>query len=247
MSTQVAAVESLVRRNTADQLFDALRERILGHALPPGIHLVEAEIAREFRISTTPVREALQRLVQVGLADRQTARGVTVHRPTAAEVRDIFEMRMILEPAGLLDSARAMDAAGWNALDDILAEARKAIDAGQAGVSAALNARFHRGLSERARNQVLRDALRDLADRHRLGSLYGWSVVNHSGAEWEEHRAILAHARAGDVAGAAELLRLHIGRYLESAVAALERFERDRGELPALREGAAFAPRELVP
>lgn len=240
------SAEPLVRRNTAEQLFDALRERILSHALPPGIHLVEAQIAGEFRISTTPVREALQRLVQVGLADRQTARGVTVHRPTAAEVRDIFEMRMILEPAGLLDAARAMDEAGWDTLEQILADAKKAIDAGQAGVSAALNARFHRGLSERARNQILRDALRDLADRHRLGSLYGWSVVNHSGAEWEEHRTILAHARRGEVTCAATLLRGHIGRYLESAVTALERFERDRGELPALREPDAFAPREAA-
>jgi DNA-binding GntR family transcriptional regulator len=242
-----AAVDLLVRRNTAEQLFDALRERILGHALPPGIHLVEAQIAREFRVSTTPVREALQRLVQVGLADRQAARGITVHRPTAAEVRDIFEMRMLLEPAGLLDSARAMDEDGWDALENLLADAKKAIDAGQAGVSAALNSRFHRGLSQRARNAVLRDALRDLADRHRLGSLYGWSVVNHSGTEWEEHRAILAHARSGDVARAAELLREHIGRYLESVVAALERFARDRGELPMLREPAAFAPREASP
>lgn len=242
-----SAVEPLIRRNAAEQLFEALRERILGHALPPGIHLVEAEIAREFRISTTPVREALQRLVQVGLADRQAARGITVHRPTAAEVRDIFEMRMLLEPAGLMDSARAMDDDGWDALEQILIDAKKSIDAGQAGISAALNSRFHRGLSERARNRVLRDALCDLADRHRLGSLYGWSVVNHSGAEWEEHRAILAHARRGEVVRAAELLREHIGRYLESAVAALERFERDRGEMPALREPAGFATREASP
>jgi DNA-binding GntR family transcriptional regulator len=241
-----SAAEPLVRRNTAEQLFDALRERILSHALPPGIHLVEAQIAAEFRISTTPVREALQRLVQVGLADRQTARGITVHRPTAAEVRDIFEMRMILEPAGLLDASAAMDEAGWDALERILLDAKIAIDAGQAGVSAALNARFHRGLSERARNQVLRDALRDLADRHRLGSLYGWSVVNHSGVEWKEHRAILAHARRGEVTRAAELLREHIGRYLEFAVAALERFERDRGELPTLHAPDAFALHESV-
>lgn len=87
--------------------------------MPAGVHLLEAEIAREFRVSMTPVREALHRLVQVGLADRQRARGVTVHRPTAAELRDLFELRMLLEPAGLGDSARAMDGAGWDTLENM--------------------------------------------------------------------------------------------------------------------------------
>ncbi|NVO12628.1 MAG: GntR family transcriptional regulator [Rhodoplanes sp.] len=241
----VAPAESVVRQTTADQLFAVLRERILGHVLPAGVHLIEAEIAREFRVSTTPVREALQRLVQVGLADRQAARGITVHRPTAAELRDLFELRMLLEPAGLKDSARSMDEAGWTALEEILAAAKAAIDAGQAGVSAELNSRFHRGLVGRARNRILRDTLNGLADRHRLGSLYGWSVVNHSVREWGEHCEILGFARRGEIDRAAELLRDHISRYMDSTVATLERVEHDRGELPALHEPAAFAPREV--
>lgn len=219
---------SAARRTTSEHVFETLRQRILAHGLAAGVHLVEADLAREFGVSTTPIREALQRLVQIGLADRQAARGVTVHRMTMVEVGDLFEMRMLLEPAGLRGAARFMDAAAWADLEAALRTARQALDRGRIGELVAANARFHLGLIERCRNRLLLETLASLADRRRLLSVHGWAVANRSHEEWDEHWAILEAARSGRVDRAAELLREHIQRFMVSTLAALEALEGTR-------------------
>ena len=221
----VTEIKRFERKTTSELVYETVRDRILTNAISSGVHLVEADIAGELGVSTTPVREALQRLVHAGLLDRKAARGVTVHTLSANEVRDIFEMRMILEPAGLRDSARFMDDGAWRKLDDTLAEAKLALEAGQVGRLAAINSSYHRGLIKQSRNQLLIDTIGGLSDRHRLFSLQGWAMTNHSFEEWNEHRAILDHARAGDIERACVLLREHIGQFMATTIEALERVE----------------------
>ena len=150
---------------------------------------------------------------------------MTVHTLRSDEIRDIFEMRVLLEPAGLRDAARFMNDEAWETLDATLDEARRALEAGRVGDLASINARYHGGLIERSRNRLLLDTIRALSDRHRLVSLQGWSMTNHSLAEWNEHRAILEHARSGEVERAGDLLREHIECFMNTTIEALERVE----------------------
>jgi DNA-binding GntR family transcriptional regulator len=196
-------------------VYAALREAILTRQLPGGTPLIEANLAQQFGVSKTPIREALQRLAHGGLVDMELARGATVHTLTLDEIRDIFEMRLLLEPLALRQSAPLMTADDLVALETVLTEAAGALEAGDYPNLSALNGRFHGLLYSRAANHLLVRWLDSLSDRRRLITMHGWAMENRSGREWEEHRGIFEALTAGDTEAAAARLAAHITRFSE--------------------------------
>ena len=212
----------------SERIFTTLRERIIALELPPGCRLTEAELSREFGVSATPVREALQRLVQAGLADHAKARGVTVHRPTSREIREIFEMRAVLEPAALRLSIPHFSREDWEETAAIVSQASEALALGRIAELGRLNFSFHVKIVSRADNMLMLSTLRDLADRRRLISLHGWALDHNSMNDWRDHLAILERGRTGDVDGSARLLAEHIRRFAAATLAALGEGDRLR-------------------
>ena len=80
-----------------DRVYELLRQRILTCVLLPGHRLNEKEIADEFHISRTPLREALNRLGQQRLLIRTPYAGYIVAPITEAGVRELSELRLLLE------------------------------------------------------------------------------------------------------------------------------------------------------
>ena len=78
------------------RVYDVLRQRIATRQYAPGSRLTEADIAREFEISRTPVRQALHRLALEGLVEVKNGVGVRVSEIDDAELQDIYELRMSL-------------------------------------------------------------------------------------------------------------------------------------------------------
>lgn len=200
--------------SVSDPIYQALREAILSVDLPPDMHLTETFIARRFGVSVTPVREALQRLVHAGLAVRQTAKGVKVRRLTEREVKDIYELRVKLEPMALRQSIPNLTGADLKPIERILSQAKRAIEQGDLKNVSRLNSHFHSQLLMRADNKLLLAWLDTLADWRRLIAMQEWSAEDRSRQEWEEHRAIFEAVRAKDVAGSETLLVRHISHFL---------------------------------
>lgn len=93
--------QTLHRSSTVDGLTEALQREILAGHLAPGTPLREVEFAARYDVSRNTLREALHRLSRVGLVDHYPHRGVVVAQPGVEQVREIFRVRRILEPAGL--------------------------------------------------------------------------------------------------------------------------------------------------
>lgn len=91
-----------------------LRAAILGGELVGGTRLVQSEVGEQLGVSTTPVREALRDLVTEGLVFFDAHRGAVVRTLQLAEVREIYELRMTLEP---LLVQRVLDRIDDEALD----------------------------------------------------------------------------------------------------------------------------------
>lgn len=86
-------------RQTAHQFtLDVLRTAILDGSLPAGTPLVQTDIAQQLDVSTTPVREALRELSAEGLVRVDAHRGAVVQGLSIADIREIFEVRLLLEP-----------------------------------------------------------------------------------------------------------------------------------------------------
>jgi DNA-binding GntR family transcriptional regulator len=79
-------------------IYKHLRQEILSGALPAGARLQQADLARLYGVSITPVREALSALSSDGFIDSNPFSGATVHQPTLKELDDIYELRAELTP-----------------------------------------------------------------------------------------------------------------------------------------------------
>src|SRR3954469_10050711 len=80
-----------------DDLAERIRQRITAGEFPIGMQLRQAALANEFKVSRTPVREALRKLQAGGLITVTPHRGAVVRVPAPWEVRDAYEVRAELE------------------------------------------------------------------------------------------------------------------------------------------------------
>ena len=80
-----------------DRIFQLIRQDILTCTLSPGEELREAELARRYQVSKTPVRDALQKLELEGLIEIEPRRGHRVRPISMSDAEDILELREILK------------------------------------------------------------------------------------------------------------------------------------------------------
>src|ERR1700722_14928126 len=81
----------------AGQIARALEKDIAFGRLEPGQKLREEELAERFAASRHQVREALAELGRIGIVIKERNRGVTVRRFSPKEIREIYEVREILQ------------------------------------------------------------------------------------------------------------------------------------------------------
>lgn len=83
--------------NPADIVYDYIKNQIVTMAIYPGTRIVEEDLVRETGVSRTPVRSALMRLAYDGLIQQQPNRGAVVAKPSATDLRQVYEARAVLE------------------------------------------------------------------------------------------------------------------------------------------------------
>lgn len=190
----------------AAEICARLSERIISGELAAGSPLRQDHIAAEFKASHVPVREAFRELEARGLAQRLPRRGTRVAEAPHAALREVAEMRAVLEPLALRHAAPQITGS-------VL---QRAAEANQAAENAEniyaweeANRRFHRTLLEPCGMERL---LRSIDDLHLASARYLFAGKSR---EWQspndrDHRAILAALRAGDSATACSVLARHV-------------------------------------
>lgn len=83
--------------NPADIVYDYIKNQIVTKVIYPGTRIVEEDLVRETGVSRTPVRSALMRLAYDGLIQQQPNRGAVVAKPSATDLRQVYEARAVLE------------------------------------------------------------------------------------------------------------------------------------------------------
>lgn len=91
----------LVTNNLNSQVYEILKNKILSKELKPGTRLVDSQIAHEFGISRTPIRDAIRNLAEDGLVVAVGKKGYAVFQPSVTDINEIFELRSILDIAAV--------------------------------------------------------------------------------------------------------------------------------------------------
>ena len=195
-----------------EQVYGRLRSAIIGGAIPAGSALLTTQLASQLEVSRTPVREAVQRLVQDGLLERMDTGVVRVRRVTRQEVTDIMAIRAELDAYAAREFVRrGPDPAMMREVEAVAAEMRSlGTDPSATSAQLALNDGFHRLIRQGSGNTMLADLL------HEAGSLTLRNLVvvlqHRTSIEKNntEHEEIVAALAEGDPGRAADAARRHV-------------------------------------
>ncbi|GAB3966111.1 GntR family transcriptional regulator [Streptomyces sparsus] len=193
-------------------VLEAIKHAILTAQLRPGQALVETELAAQFGVSKTPVREALKTLAGSGLVVMSQYKGAFVRLVDASMAREVYDVRLMLEPEALRRSITRR--ASLDAAQEALERADSADDKADRSLA---NREFHRALYLPCGNPLLARMLDELRDQAALVSTVAWASVPTWEREAAEHREILRLALAGDAAAAAGALHHHIASFVHRA------------------------------
>ena len=213
------------RANLAEEVANFVREMILDGRLPAGERINEVRLSERLGISRTPVREALSRLVNEGALQDIPRRGFFVRPLTAEEVRAIYPIRSILDPAALRLAGipSAEEIAGLRAINERLDATADPAEAVR------LDDELHLRLIAGCPNPVLIELIEQFMWRTRRYELGLMSQkVGMQGAV-AAHERILAALEAGDLDLAANELESNMARGQEPILEWLAKRDRDEG------------------
>ena len=131
---------------------DRLRRDILSGRTDPGERLVEEQLTRQLGISRAPLREAMRLLAQQGLVEHIPRRGVRVATLSDDDVRELYEVRDVLERHAVAILSPQPDVTGLRAALEVM---RKATEAGDRLELANAHRRFHVEVVAAAGNRQL--------------------------------------------------------------------------------------------
>lgn len=218
---QLAGIVRGERSRTAHQyVLDTLRYAILSGALPGATRLVQADIAAQLGVSTTPVREALRDLATEGLVDPNPRRGAIVREVGLAEVREIYWIRNVLESSAV---RRAVDLITDEEVEAASALHDRLLKTTEPGAWVELNKQFHGVFARAARAPRLETILAGLHDT--AAAYVGLSINVRPGQITSgnaDHGALLEACRRRDPDAAAKIVTRHLAATMSAIEEAYE-------------------------
>jgi DNA-binding GntR family transcriptional regulator len=198
-----------------DQAYEVIKADIILCKLAPGAAFTEAGLAERYRLGRAPIRSALSRLTQDGFVDVMPRRGYVISPITLSGVQEIFELRLILEPAaariatGHADLPRLRATNSWPTVSDSAKQNLRFLTSNRA---------FHIAIAEATRNGRLTQAIATLHDEMvRLLNLGLFSSGREPDAmridyemQRQQHEALVDSLAAGDPDAAERAAREHI-------------------------------------
>lgn len=121
--TSTEQLPSEAQQNLGDEAYRYLLSRLRNGSIRPGERLVEADIASNLGVSRVPVRQALLRLVVEGYLV-STPRGYKMPKLEPQDIREVFELRRLLEPRAAALAARDITPQQIDELKQAIAEAK---------------------------------------------------------------------------------------------------------------------------
>jgi len=203
----------LERTYLKDQVTDLLRDYLIGGRIAPGTKLVERDVAEQLGISRAPVRDALMELEKEGLVVSKP-NGRYVIEPTGQDVKELYQVRLVLEKLAIELCIAQQTAEDRLALSNKLAEMKEAVIHHDRLAFARTDVELHDLIWQQSGNRHLRKVLNGMS-----GAIFLFAANNADYYDWEEayqlHEDIVRDINAGDVAAAIHSLERHVEKTIQ--------------------------------
>lgn len=215
------------RGSGVKMVYDLLRDEILDLVLPPGSPIDEAQLAERFKMSRTPIREALVRLAGEGLIDTLPNRSTMVSNIDFLNMHTYFDALVLMYRVTTRLAAEHHRAEDLQVIRAHQAAFAAAVEAQDALAMIATNAAFHSAIAEAGRNPYFTGLFKRLLDEgRRILRLYYQSYDDRLPRRFvDEHEAMIAVIAARDLDAADRLAKAH-GEQIVDQIRKL--FSRDR-------------------
>lgn len=195
---------------SSERVYQGLKHRVLAGMIEPGMRLVELQLATEYNVSRTPVREALKRLTAEGLIRVDPIRGIVVSDVNARELEEIFVVREVLDGLAARLAAGRVSSTDLTKLHLLMDMMRESVRAGQWEGMVQANIKFHDVLHQAAGNERLRHLTRNLLDFVRRFSTQAFASHERAAEVLAEHEEIIRALEARDPDLAEQVARRHV-------------------------------------
>ena len=201
----------------AEEVYRRIRADIMSLRLQPDTKISVHDLVKEFRVSQTPIREALSMLEANGLVVKTHLVGyVTAPRMDRTQLDELFEFRLLVEPYTARKAACVMTEAEIRKLSDTLAARSASQDA-----FGDMDTEFHELIAQGGRNHLITEALRRLQIHVRIfRSSFSNEIVDEA---MQEHYAVVKAITARNGKDAEASMR----RHLQSTYERLRSFIKD--------------------
>jgi DNA-binding GntR family transcriptional regulator len=200
----------VLKRTSAEEIRREIAARIIAGQMAPGTALDETQIAADFAVSRTPVREALRLLAASGLVEQKPHARAIIAQPSDEKLRGMFEVMGDLEALCAGRAAVAMDSNERAALDGLHSQMAAIVHAGDATRYAEANDVFHSTIYDGAHNDYLAEITRSTRTRVQPFRRAQFGALGRLGKSHAEHGLIVEAILRGDSAEAERAMRSHI-------------------------------------
>ncbi len=197
-------------------VYEAMKAAILRGDFAPRQRLVEAELCEDFGGSRFQVRRALHTLEADGIVEHLPNKGARIREIGIDEAVEITEVRMVVEGLVAARAAERVDDVQAEALLDIGARMRKAVDEGDVATYSELNGVLHSTLRDIAHHKKANGIIARLHGQMVRHQFALSRVPGRSSVSVVQHENIIKAVVARDADGAEAAMRLHISSVIEA-------------------------------
>lgn len=203
-------MEQIVSPPLSEQLRERIEERIVNGRYRPGTKLDEVELAASFKVSRTPIREALIQLSAAGLVDMRPRRGAVVAEVSSLRLAEMFDFMAELEAACARRAAVLASDVEISQLVSAHEACRSALDAQDPDRYYRLNQQFHLVLYGMAHSGFLAEQTTLMQRRLRAYRRLQLRIPNRMASSFEEHAGVVEAIQAKNPNLAADRIRAHV-------------------------------------
>jgi len=201
---------NITKNDAAQNIYIKLRNMILNFEMQPNFRLTETELASYFKVSRTPIREALQRLETEELITIRPKQGCFVRTMDLDEFTDYYQVRVSLEILSLETACTNMPDDALLKLCDVWEQDLLTDNETKAERIAILDESFHLSLAEGGGNRALVKLLSDINNRIRIVRRLDFTDQDRIRKTYEEHYRILQNLLNRDLQAAKNEMMRHI-------------------------------------
>lgn len=208
--------------SVTDLVFDNIYKRIKTGTIKSGEILSERSIANELNVSRTPVREAFIRLERFGLVEMEKHRGVKVITFSTERVKQLYQVREVLEGLAARILAEQADTEVIEKLEMLIDKAEQAASEQDIEKLSNINTQFHTEIAKSTGNSYLISTMEKLQSHIGICMARSLSSLGRPLENIAEHRQIVKAIKLKDADFAEAVTRYHVRRSLNNVLKRLE-------------------------